>query len=584
MLCRHALPAQNRPECSFASPARFLQARVRLCLRAHQPMQQLARGAARTACRQLRRMAAAKAPSRPATAVATAAPRLAAAHAATPAVPLTRLAAAPRSGSSLLASVRLQRAICVAARAQAAEAAAAAAAATSEQEQEQPAAAAAAASQEQQPEEPKKEYAVVNFFHLVDLERPWEIINASKQWLEGKEVRGRIYFSEQGVNAQFGGVREEAEGYAKWLSEQPLFEGLFYTVWPADEHMYPKLRLKYKPNLISLAGGMQDLPITRPEARAVPTPPAEWKRMLAEGQQTGRMPLVLDVRNSYEWDAGHFVGAERPLEENFNETPTEALPQKLPAYLETADPDQPVMIYCTGGIRCDVYGTYLKQKGFNNLYTLQGGIQNYMREEGLDHWNGSLFVFDGRMAIRYNKDEEAPLDAAAPCQVCGAEAVLPHMNCANIDCNKLFIACDGCKGKFRGCCCESCMDAPRLLRPAKTKGTYGNWSDYVSQSEGEDDDCLGEASQAIASGRGEGRISRRRKRQQAMKQRELAKRAVKVERRRQAKVVLAQLQSQMAEGAAPAANDEQAERLARLERLRELRQRLQQQQAASASA
>lgn len=61
-------------------------------------------------------------------------------------------------------------------------------------------------------------------------------------------------------------------------------------------------------------------------------------------------------------------------------------------------------MYCTGGIRCDVYSTFLRRKGFNNLYTLEGGVQNYLRQEGGDHWKGSLFVFDGRMAISANKD------------------------------------------------------------------------------------------------------------------------------------------------------------------------------------
>ena len=73
--------------------------------------------------------------------------------------------------------------------------------------------------------------------------------------------------------------------------------------------------------------------------------------------------MVLDVRNSYEWDAGHFSGAARPAEVEFNETPTEATPAEVPAHLQAVDPDTPVMMYCTGGIRCDVYSTYLRQKG-----------------------------------------------------------------------------------------------------------------------------------------------------------------------------------------------------------------------------
>jgi predicted sulfurtransferase len=154
-----------------------------------------------------------------------------------------------------------------------------------------------------------------------------------RRFLEDRDIRGRIYISEQGINAQYGGLRTDAVAYAEWLAAtQPLFAGLRYSVWPAEEHAFPRLRLKYRPNLISLAGGMGSLPLTQPQARAREVPPEEWQRMLrvATGKEerteseSGRgngaetttplKPVVLDVRNSYEWDAGHFEGAVRPLE------------------------------------------------------------------------------------------------------------------------------------------------------------------------------------------------------------------------------------------------------------------------------
>jgi predicted sulfurtransferase len=394
----------------------------------------------------------------------------------------------------------------------------------------------ATSTSSEQPEQNQQEYVVINFYHLVDIDRPHAVIADHKEYLKDKDVRGRIYFSEQGVNAQFGGPRKDAVDYAEWVTKtQPLFKGVKYEVKmdTTDGHQYPKMRIQYKPNLISLAGGMSNLPVTDPAARATPLKPSQWRDFLNNGVN-GQQPVVLDVRNSYEWDAGHFVGAARPLEEEFNETPTESTPVDVPAYLQQADPETPIMMYCTGGIRCDVYSAYLKKKGYKNLYTLEGGVQTYMKEEGLDKWNGSLFVFDGRMAIRPNKDEEAPLEAAAPCALCGGTAELPHTNCANIDCNKLFMACSGCKTQLKGCCCEECISAPRLLRPVKTTGQYGNWTQY-----GGSDSDSSEAQKIVASGRGEGRISRRRKRQAALKDKELAKRALKVERRRHAKEAMA---------------------------------------------
>jgi rhodanese-related sulfurtransferase len=277
-------------------------------------------------------------------------------------------------------------------------------------------------------------YCIVNFYHLVDISQPRRLIKESGAFLEGKDIRGRIYISEQGINAQYGGEKEQAVAYAEWLkATQPQFQGLRYSVDAVDEHMFPKLRLKYRPNLISLAGGMQALPVTQAEHRAVPLEPHAWRRMIESGRESKHAPLILDIRNSYEWDAGHFEGAERPLEvrawvggrggaegcigllcwkkgvgwasalcmvgwgeavwmfntciaerdpvcacaffslhcmlyvcvlqDEFNETPTEATPTRLPAQLEAAEPDTPVMMYCTGGIRCDIYSTYLKQKG-----------------------------------------------------------------------------------------------------------------------------------------------------------------------------------------------------------------------------
>lgn len=87
------------------------------------------------------------------------------------------------------------------------------------------------------------------------------------------------------------------------------------------------------------------------------------------------------------------------MQEHFNQTPTSELPQLL----EDVDKDRPIMMYCTGGIRCDIYSTILREKGYNNLYSLKGGVAKYLREIGNEHWKGSLFTFDDRIAIAPGK-------------------------------------------------------------------------------------------------------------------------------------------------------------------------------------
>lgn len=86
-------------------------------------------------------------------------------------------------------------------------------------------------------------------------------------------------------------------------------------------------------------------------------------------------------------------------QETFRETPSEATELEIPPLLRGVPLDTPIMMYCTGGIRCDIYSPYLKSKGYKNLYSLEGGVAKYLREEGAQHWKGSLFVFDGRMAV-----------------------------------------------------------------------------------------------------------------------------------------------------------------------------------------
>ncbi|MEW5313610.1 MAG: hypothetical protein WDW38_005164 [Sanguina aurantia] len=407
------------------------------------------------------------------------------------------------------------------------------------------------------------EYCVVNFYHLVEVAEPLEEMELHRKWLAGRDVQGRIYISSQGINAQCGGSLADAGAYAEWVaslstfqvrdrgeceharpdrhsasradhvctraaactrivepcfphSERSRLQGLRFTVWPAKGRMFPKLRLKFKPSLVSLAGGMTSLPVTDPSARATPLQPAAWKQMLADSQKT--KTIVLDVRNDYEWDAGHFSHAARPSEEVFNETPVGDMEDDLPLALRDADPAAPIMMYCTGGIRCDIYSTFLKKRGFNNLYSLEGGVQGYLLAEGSKMWDGSLFVFDGRMALPADNPaclssaaEACNLPAAIPCQVCnGATAQLPHINCANIDCNELFISCTACQTRLRGCCCEACLSAPRLLRPQKTEGYYSAWESYA-----EGEEAVG---RMMASGRvQEGRLARRARRRDSLK-------------------------------------------------------------------
>ncbi|OMP08504.1 hypothetical protein COLO4_06405 [Corchorus olitorius] len=156
----------------------------------------------------------------------------------------------------------------------------------------------------------------------------------------------------------------------------------------------------------------------------------------------------------YEWDVGHFQGAQRPDVDCFRSTSfglssTEDVSSDLLSNVDKEKTD--IMMYCTGGIRCDVYSTILRKQGFRNLYTLEGGISNYLKTEGPIKWVGNLFTFDSRLSLPPSAFHQTRSEASttqqdfqndkfAKCYVCGSDvSELRHRNCANLDCNLLFL-------------------------------------------------------------------------------------------------------------------------------------------------
>jgi UPF0176 protein len=178
----------------------------------------------------------------------------------------------------------------------------------------------------------------------------------------------------------------------------------------------------------------------------------EWKKMLQGEEQV----LLLDVRNDYEWKIGHFKGAVKPPLDVFRKFPEYA--KQLTQEYNTSSTK--VLMYCTGGIRCELYSALMKDVGFENVYQLQGGVIRYGLEQGQDLWEGKLFVFDDRLSIPISEKEE-PKAPISTCKHCSTACDV-YYNCANMDCNELFLSCPACAEKLLGCCQESCKCAPRI--------------------------------------------------------------------------------------------------------------------------
>lgn len=240
------------------------------------------------------------------------------------------------------------------------------------------------------------------------------------------------------------GSKQDAEAYMEWLQEQPLFKGVVFKIHPHHENVFPRQTVKYRKQLVAID---EEVDLSQGGDKISP---ASWRALLEEKKR----PLLLDVRNSYEWEVGRFEGAECPPCETFREFKeyTEKLKDQV-------DPSStPVMMYCTGGIRCELYSAILKKGGFQHVYQLDGGVIGYGLKEGSAHWMGKLFVFDDRLTVPIS---EEPTPTIGTCRDCGTPSD-SYYNCANMECNLLYISCRPCLDARKGCCSTACTEAPRV--------------------------------------------------------------------------------------------------------------------------
>nr|KAJ0186608.1 hypothetical protein LSAT_V11C900475260 [Lactuca sativa] len=341
-------------------------------------------------------------------------------------------------------------------------------------------------------EEGERVFLVVNFYRFVFIKDPEQEVSKHLAFLQGRDIHGRIYMNEQGINAQYSGPSEDALAYVNWLKEDERFNDILVQISPpVHRHAFPRLKLRYKPSLVQarkqkmnqLEGGVSHLPLTDSSMRATPLTPSEWRKRLED-----RNVILLDVRNGYEWDIGHFRGAQRPNVDCFRSTTfgiSESEDIASDPLANVNKENTEILMYCTGGIRCDVYSTILRQRGYKKLYTLRGGISHYLECEGSVEWIGNLFVFDSRLSLPppsvVKHDETKVHDDVvfAKCYICNSKvSELRHRNCANLDCNLLFLCCLSCMDELRGCCCSKCTSADRIRPVLSGHERYKKWHHY----------------------------------------------------------------------------------------------------------
>jgi UPF0176 protein len=297
------------------------------------------------------------------------------------------------------------------------------------------------------------EYFVLAYYHFTPIADPKQEVFLHKEFFINKDITSRIYISEEGINGQMSGKKEDAEEYMRWMHSRTPFEQIYFKIHHHHENVFPRQTVKYRRQLVALDEKV-DMALTGEHLS-----PERWKEKM-NGEVK---PLLLDVRNEYEWKVGRFEGAECPPCDNFRE-----FKQYADELKDKVDPKKtPVMMYCTGGIRCELYSSLLKKGGFENVYQLDGGIINYGLKQGSDHWLGKLFVFDDRLTVSISEEQAPVIGKCHHCETPNES----YYNCANMDCNELFLCCPTCLEKYAGCCCADCQTAPRV-RPYQQQDVH----------------------------------------------------------------------------------------------------------------
>ena len=304
-----------------------------------------------------------------------------------------------------------------------------------------------AAERAQLIDEAGKDRLTISFYQYHKIENPQ--LFRDKLFLEwdALSVLGRTYVSYEGINAQISVPAENFLELKEQLDAISFLKDIRLNV--AVEHdnkSFLKLKIKVRNKIV--ADGLEDDAFDVTDI-GVHLKAEDFNKMLEDPNT-----VCVDMRNHYESEIGHFDGAVTPDVDTFRDS-LDLIEEDLKEHKE----DKNLLMYCTGGIRCEKASAYYKHKGFKNVFQLEGGIINYVRqveESGIENkFKGKNFVFDHRRAERISDD------VVSNCHQCGAPCDT-HVNCENEACHLLFIQCESCQEKMNTCCSDECKDVAAL--------------------------------------------------------------------------------------------------------------------------
>ena len=261
------------------------------------------------------------------------------------------------------------------------------------------------------------------------------------------DVLGRIYIANEGINAQLSLPAKNIYLLKKILDEISFLKNVRLNIAiEHDNESFLKLKIKIRDKIVADGLGNDEYDLKN---NGIHVNASEFNELLNDENT-----IAIDMRNHYESEIGHFEGANLPDVDTFRES-LPIINKKYSKYKK----DKKILMYCTGGIRCEKASAYLMQNGYENVFQLDGGIIEYTRQvksQNIENkFIGKNFVFDNRRSERISEK------IISKCHQCGSKCD-EHVNCNNEACHLLFIQCEKCKIKYNGCCSADCEEIYQL--------------------------------------------------------------------------------------------------------------------------
>lgn len=288
-------------------------------------------------------------------------------------------------------------------------------------------------------------YQVLLYYQYVHIENPEGFAAEHLRFCNEVGLKGRILVANEGINGTVSGTVEQTEQYMQAMKQDPRFADMVFKIDESTHHAFKKMHVRPRKELVTLR--LED-DINPLEITGNYLEPKEFYEKMQEEDT-----VVIDARNDYEYDLGHFRGAVKPEINSFRE-----LPDWIRNNKEILE-GKKILTYCTGGIRCEKFSGWLKQEGFEDVSQLHGGIVTYGKDPEAKGqlWDGQCYVFDNRISVPVNQVEHVVVGkdhfSGEPCE--------RYVNCANPECNKKILSSEENEHFYLRGCSHECRTHPR---------------------------------------------------------------------------------------------------------------------------